>query len=70
VHRDLRKYTRRAVAARLGMTPKTVDCLARNGKLRKVRLSARKVYIDPASLKELLGEGLFNELFEVGGDRR
>ena len=70
MHRDLRKYTRRAVAERLGMTPKTVDCLARNGKLRKVRLSARKVYIDPASLKELLGEELFNELFEVGGDRR
>jgi len=63
VHRDLRKYTRRAVAARLGMTPKTVDNLARQGKLRKVRLSVRKVYIDPVSLKELLGEELFDELF-------
>jgi len=70
VHRDLRKYTRRAVAERLGVTPKTVDSLARRGKLRKVRLSARKVYIDPASIKKLLGEALFNELFEVGGDRR
>ena len=64
MHRDLRKYTRRAVAARLGVTPKTVDSLARRGKLRKVRLSARKVYIDPASLKELLGEALFKELFK------
>ena len=64
VNRDLRKYTRRAVAERLGMTTKTVDCLARRGKLRKLRLSARKVYIDPASLKELLGEALFKELFE------
>jgi len=63
-NRDLLKYTRRAVAERLGVTPKTVDSLARNGKLRKVRLSARKVYIDPASLKELLGEALFKELFK------
>jgi predicted site-specific integrase-resolvase len=63
VNRDLLKYTRRAVAERLGVTPKTVDCLARRGKLRKVRLSARKVYIDPASLKELLGEDLFKESF-------
>jgi len=63
VNRDLLKYTRRAVAERLGVTPKTVDSLARHGKLRKVRLSARKVYIDPASLKELLGEELFRELF-------
>jgi predicted site-specific integrase-resolvase len=64
VNRDLRKYTRRAVAERLGVTPKTVDSLARQGKLRKVRLSARKVYIDPVSLKELLGEELFDELFK------
>jgi predicted site-specific integrase-resolvase len=61
---DILKYTRRAVAERLGVTPKTVDYLARRGQLRKVRLSARKVYIDPASLKELLGEALFAELFE------
>jgi predicted site-specific integrase-resolvase len=64
VNRDLLKYTRRAVAERLAVTPKTVDSLARRGKLRKVRLSVRKVYIDPASLKELLGEALFKELFK------
>ena len=64
VDRDVLKYTRRAVAERLGVTPKTVDCLARRGKLRKVHLSARKVYIDPESLRELLGEALFDELFK------
>ena len=68
MHRDLRKYTRRAVAARLGVTPKTVDSLARRGKLRKVRLSARKVYIDPASLKELLGEAFFAKLFDESAE--
>ena len=68
VNRDLLKYTRRAVAERLGVTPKTVDSLARNGKLRKVRLSARKVYIDPASLKELLGDNLFAELFDESAE--
>jgi|YNPBryunderm2012_1023409.scaffolds.fasta_scaffold18111_2 predicted site-specific integrase-resolvase len=67
-NRDLLKYTRRAVAERLGVTPKTVDSLARNGKLRKVRLSARKVYIDPASLKELLGDNLFAELFDESAE--
>jgi len=60
----MRKFHPARVAEKLGVSRATIDRLCRRGQLRKVRLSARKVYIDPASLKELLGEALFAQLFD------
>jgi len=59
----MNKFTRKAVAARLGVNVKTIDRLASRGKLRKVHLSARRVLIDPSSLREMLGDNLYAELF-------
>jgi predicted site-specific integrase-resolvase len=66
----MRKFHPARVAEKLGVSRATIDRLCRRRQLRKVVVSPRRVYVDPQSLKELLGEELFNELFEVGGDRR
>jgi len=60
---ELSKFARRAVAKRLGVSVKTIDRLAEQGRLRKLRLSKRTVVIDPESVRDLLGDKLYAELF-------
>jgi predicted site-specific integrase-resolvase len=60
----MRKFHPARVAEKLGVSRSTIDRICRRGQLRKVVVSPRRVYIDPQSLKELLGEELFKELFE------
>ena len=59
----VRKFHPARVAEKLGVSRSTIDRLCRRGQLRKVIVSPRRVYVDPQSLKELLGEELFKELF-------
>jgi predicted site-specific integrase-resolvase len=60
----MRKFHPARVAEKLGVSRATIDRLCRRGQLRKVIVSPRRVYIDPQSLRHLLGEALFAELFE------
>jgi MerR family regulatory protein. len=60
----VRKFHPARVAEKLGVSRATIDRLCRRGQLRKVVVSPRRVYIDPQSLKKLLGDSLFAELFE------
>jgi len=60
----MRKFHPARVAEKLGVSRATIDRLCRRGQLRKVIVSPRRVYVDPQSLKKLLGENLFAELFE------
>jgi excisionase family DNA binding protein len=56
------------VAKRLGLSKWTVLRYIDQGKLRKVQVSPRVIYVEPESLKELFGETLirraFPELYE------
>jgi len=60
----MRKFHPARVAEKLGVSRATIDRLCRRGKLRKVIISPRRVYVDPQSIKELLGEELFAQLFD------
>ena len=60
----MRKFHPTRVAEFFGDPRSTIDRLCRRGQLRKVIVSPRRVYVDPQSLKELLGEALFKELFK------
>jgi predicted site-specific integrase-resolvase len=62
----MRKFHPARVAEKLGVSRSTIDRLCRRGQLRKVVVSPRRVYVDPQSLRELLGENLFAELFDGG----
>jgi len=59
----VREFRPARVAEKLGVSRSTIDRLCRRGQLRKVIVSPRRVYVDPQSLKDLLGEELFKELF-------
>ena len=60
----VREFHPARVAEKLGVSRSTIDRHCRRGQLRKVIVSPRRVYVDPQSLKELLGEALFKELFK------
>ena len=60
---DLEKYHPARVAEKLGISRDTVDRLCKRGKLRRVVISPRRVYIDPESLLELLGDKIYAKLF-------
>jgi len=61
---NLHKYHPARVAEKLGISRDTVDRLCKRGKLRRVVISPRRVYIDPESLRDLLGDKLYAELFD------
>jgi DNA-binding transcriptional regulator LsrR (DeoR family) len=56
-----------SVAERLGITRRTVDRMIKRGDLRLVYISPRKVYVDPDSLREHLGEQIYKKLFPRAG---
>ena len=60
---NLQKYHPARVAEKLGISRDTVDRLCKRGKLRRVVISPRCVYIDPESLLELLGDKIYAKLF-------
>jgi predicted site-specific integrase-resolvase len=60
----MHKFHPARVAEKLGVSRRTIDRLCRRGQLRKVIVSPRRVYVDPQSLKELLGEAFFAKLFD------
>ncbi|MEM4406844.1 MAG: helix-turn-helix domain-containing protein [Candidatus Methanomethylicaceae archaeon] len=57
------------VAKRLGISKDTVFRFIKQGKLRRIKVSERIVYIEPESLKECFGESIirlrFPELYET-----
>jgi predicted site-specific integrase-resolvase len=64
----MREFHPARVAEKLGVSRSTIDRLCRRGQLRKVVVSPRRVYVDPQSLKELLGEAFFDELFDESAE--
>lgn len=51
------------VAKRLGLSKWTVLRYLQRGKLRKVQVSPRLVYVEPESLKECFGESIVRQAF-------